>query len=375
MRITHLLSMVFVSLSCLSSEPVMIESISQATGQFDSHLIVDARSAIDLQSLLATAVPVATISLSTARQVICAEGISLSNLHRASGMNAIRFVQSSFLDEHTVELTGWDDQSDQPYLPKIWRIQLDNPNAAQASLSYFTPLSRPCCRECRVFVIDQSDNGRWQLAYVTRNDPLVEEIWLIGARRQIKLSEALGNISIEWLWSNDQTLLWLAHPLAYGENTDVIVAALSARPRVIFVGSVPTIGKRIMLWPQNNSLVRFTPVLDMENELEVAPIVTHMMLRQGRFKPSRSERISGLRGVSWDRARDQALYGIVEGGTCKIRTADGKFEADLKVPNCAQLFENPPVAHSFAVSPEGNYVVIPDNGPDGAYLLRCRPAK
>jgi hypothetical protein len=158
--------------------------------------------------------------------------------------------------------------------------------------------------------------------------------------------------------------------MPYGDSTDVIIVALRARPKALFVDSVPTIGERIILSPENNSLIRFTPGVDEESD---SPVVTRAALRRGKFTPSRTEEVSGLRSMSWDRVRNQMLYGIVERGTCKIRTSDGAFEAYLRVPNCAQLFDNPSVAHPFAVSPEGNYVVIPDNGLDGAYLLRCRP--
>ena len=353
--VTSLLASIMVSLALLSCQPY--SSVTQIP-------VVDG------------GVPPGATEMALADSLTCTDSVPLSELYGQESIRSVSFVQARFVDQETIELVGWSDQSQEPYMPQTWRVRLDGSKAEHFPYPHLTPLANPCQEQCDIHVFSESNDKSWQVAHVVSADAQTDGLWLIGSKQQFKLLNRLDVVSVEWLWAEDSSLLWLARPLPYGDRTDVVIVRLNVPPQVYVNPMVdepvdPT-STQILLSPPDNLVLSFRRTISGTPATQETPRLDYFGLRDGQPRLVRSEIVAGLERIGWDVTGQRPLIGVTAHGACFISTMDRSLSAQLPTEECSRLFHASLLAHPFTASPGWKHLIAIDGYEVRVYNCRQR---
>ena len=301
----------------------------------------------------------------------CDERVSISNMYQKDGLPPSGFVQGRFIDEETVELTLWDDTSQNPYLTDIWRVQIDGSKAQQVASSRIAPLADPCKAKCEIYVFSQSRDRKWQLAHIVSADSQQDGIWLIGVQAQVKLLDRLDVMYVEWQWSDDNSLLWLAHPYPYGNTTDTILVWLQEPLHVVLnpvahepLSTANTISQTVLLPSGNLLLSRYqTSLWPWENHGDGSWLLESYTLQNRQVVLTRTDVVTGMALMAWDVSNQQVLMGVeYDRNECFVVSGNRSVVAKLASENCYNDLASSVLAHALTFSPAKRHLLVVDVG-------------
>lgn len=301
----------------------------------------------------------------------CDERVSISNRYRKDGLPPSGFVQGRFIDEETVELTLWDDTSQNPYLIHTWHVRGNGNKAQQVASSRITPLADPCNGKCQVYVFSQSGDRKWQLAHIVSADANQDGIWLISLHQQVKLLDRLDVVYVEWQWSDDHSLLWLAHPYPYGNATDTILVWLNEPLHVVMnpvahepLSTANTISQTMLLPSENLLLSRYqTSLWPWENQGDGSWLLESYTLQNRQVVLTRTDVVTGMALMAWDVSNQQVLMGVeYDRHECFVVAGNRSVVAKLASENCYNDLASSVLAHALTFSPAKRHLLVVDVG-------------
>lgn len=309
----------------------------------------------------------------------CDERVSISNMYRKDGLPPSGFVQGRFIDEETVELTLWDDTSQSPYLIHTWHVQGDGNKVQQVASSRIRPLADPCNGKCQVYVFSQSGDRKWQLAHIVSANSQQDGIWLIGMQHQVKLFDRLDVVYVEWQWSDDNSLLWVAHPYSYGNRTDTAIVWLQDPPHVVLNAvaneplSTANAMSQTMLLPSGNLLLsRYqTSLWPWENHGDGSWLLESYTLQNRQVVLTRTDVVTGMSLMAWDVSNQQVLMGVeYDRNECFVMSGNRSVVAKLASEDCYNDLASSVLAHALTFSPAKRHLLVVDVSDVRMYTCR-----
>jgi len=313
--------------------------------------------------------------------LICDEGASISSMYQKDGLPPSGFVQGRFIDEETIELTLWDDASQNPYLIHAWHLRVDGSKVQQVASSRIRPLADPCNGKCRIDVFSQSGDRKWQLAHIVSVDSQQDGIWLIGVQHQVKLFDRLDAVYVEWQWSDDNSLLWVAHPYPYGNRTDTAIVWLQDPPYVVLNAvaneplSTANAIRQTMLSPKDDLLLsrHQTSLWSWENHGDGLWLLGSYTLQNRHVVLTRTDVITGMVLMAWDVRNQQVLLGVeYDPDECFVMSGNRSVVAKIASKDCYNDFTSSVLAHALAFSPANKHLLVVDVA--DVRIYQCHPS-
>jgi hypothetical protein len=264
-------------------------------------------------------------------------------------------VALEFLDENTLQVTGWrprsaygnpSDLSYPNYIFNRTNIDLTTGAMTPAMLPPERLLQLPCPECAGTYLLDESPDGGWQLVATTAGKGA--GIWLVGAGTMTRLMLNMPT-HLRWVWAADSSRLWLTYYTPeYSETPEghyLMAVELGAMPTPETSADWPA----PQLNPEHYGL-SFSPT---EQQILAGAGVDYDGSWDERFHQfdaevtppnllTQSGPIAGLRATVWDEALGRFLLVVGGEDAVEFRTMDGVVVAELEAAAVRSI--NPLVA-------------------------------